>query len=223
MFQLPFTLDSGRKTPLYQQLYESLVSQIRAGALPAGTKLPGKRTLAAQLAVGVNTVDTAYQMLAAEGASHTMWKANARGVDLNVNFDAEWGRGALNSRTPGGSNYIGPKPLSESESRALAAFTLKVRPFVTFSFHTKGGEVYWQFMGGGDRRGAELLAAATGYKIKLTPGSAGGYKDWCIQKLGIPAYTVECGSDGLSHPICRLADISECRSALRYFFLHYGK
>ena len=67
MFQLPFTLDSGRKTPLYQQLYESLVSQIRAGALPAGTKLPGKRTLAAQLAVGVNTVDTAYQMLAAEG------------------------------------------------------------------------------------------------------------------------------------------------------------
>ena len=67
MFQLPFTLDSGRKTPLYQQLYDSLVSQIRAGALPAGTKLPGKRTLAAQLAVGVNTVDTAYQMLAAEG------------------------------------------------------------------------------------------------------------------------------------------------------------
>ncbi len=152
-----------------------------------------------------------------------MWKANARGVDLNVNFDAEWGRGALNTRTPGGSNYIGPEPFSESESKALAAFTLKVGPFVTFSFHTKGGEVYWQFMGGGDRRGAELLAAATGYKIKLTPGSAGGYKDWCIQKLGIPAYTVECGSDGLSHPICRLADIAECRSALRYFFLHYGK
>ena len=67
MLQLPFTLDAGRSTPLYQQLYDSLVSQIRSGALAAGTKLPGKRTLAAQLAIGVNTVDTAYQMLVAEG------------------------------------------------------------------------------------------------------------------------------------------------------------
>ena len=67
MLQLPFTLDAGRGAPLYQQLYESLVSQIRSGELAAGTKLPGKRSLAAQLAIGVNTVDTAYQMLVAEG------------------------------------------------------------------------------------------------------------------------------------------------------------
>ena len=67
MLQLPFTLDSGGSAPLYQQLYEALVAQIRAGELPPGTRLPGKRTLAGQLAVGVNTVDTAYQMLVAEG------------------------------------------------------------------------------------------------------------------------------------------------------------
>ena len=67
MLQLPFTLDAGRGAPLYQQLYESLVAQIRSGELAAGTKLPGKRSLAAQLAIGVNTVDTAYQMLVAEG------------------------------------------------------------------------------------------------------------------------------------------------------------
>jgi GntR family transcriptional regulator/MocR family aminotransferase len=35
--------------------------------LPAGEKLPGKRRLAADLQVSVNTVDTAYQMLTAEG------------------------------------------------------------------------------------------------------------------------------------------------------------
>ena len=39
----------------------------RSGALPAGTRMPGKRSLAEALGVSVNTVDGAYQMLAAEG------------------------------------------------------------------------------------------------------------------------------------------------------------
>ncbi len=67
MLNLTFTLQPGGKTPLYHQLYEALAAQIRAGGIPAGTRLPGKRTLAAELSVSVNTVDTAYQMLAAEG------------------------------------------------------------------------------------------------------------------------------------------------------------
>lgn len=53
--------------PLYHRLYRALAGQIRSGALPAGTRLPGKRTLAAELGISINTVDTAYQMLAAEG------------------------------------------------------------------------------------------------------------------------------------------------------------
>ena len=67
MITLPFTLDGGSAVPLYRQLYDCLVAQIRSGSLPAGSRLPGKRSLAQQLAVGVNTVDTAYQMLVAEG------------------------------------------------------------------------------------------------------------------------------------------------------------
>ncbi len=53
--------------PLYYQLYIALAAKIRAGQLPAESRLPGKRTAAAQLGVSVNTVDQAYQMLAAEG------------------------------------------------------------------------------------------------------------------------------------------------------------
>ena len=67
MLQLTICLDSGGEKPLYQQLYDSLAAQIRSGVLKAGDRLPGKRALAGQLAVAVNTVDTAYQMLAAEG------------------------------------------------------------------------------------------------------------------------------------------------------------
>ena len=60
-------LDAQSATPLYEQLYAALAAEIREGARPAGTALPGRRTMAAQLGVSVNTVDAAYQMLAAEG------------------------------------------------------------------------------------------------------------------------------------------------------------
>lgn len=151
-----------------------------------------------------------------------LWKANARGVDLNCNFDADWGSGRLNTRTRGSENCIGDRPFSETETIALRDFTLKVRPFVTLSFHTKGEEIYWQYDGKGDKRGAEILAAATGYAPKLIYGSAGGYKDWCIQKLRIPAYTVECGSDNLAHPVKKLGKLKKCFGALKYFTDNYG-
>ena len=56
-----------KKMPLYEQLYNALAQDIRSGALQPGKALPGRRTMAAQLGISTNTVDTAYQMLAAEG------------------------------------------------------------------------------------------------------------------------------------------------------------
>lgn len=151
-----------------------------------------------------------------------MWKANARGVDLNCNFDADWGSGRLNTAERGGENCIGDYPFSEAETAALRDFTLKIRPFVTLSFHTKGEEIYWQYDGAGDSRGAQILSAATGYESKIIYGSAGGYKDWCIKKLGIPAYTIECGFDGLAHPITEQQHLKKCFDALKYFIENYG-
>lgn len=55
------------KIPLYEQLYHALADEIRSGQRPPGTALPGRRTMAAQQGVSINTVDSAYQMLAAEG------------------------------------------------------------------------------------------------------------------------------------------------------------
>ncbi len=59
------------RVPLYEQLYQALAGQIRAGVLAPGRPLPGRRTMAEQLGVSVNTVDTAYQMLAAEGLAES--------------------------------------------------------------------------------------------------------------------------------------------------------
>ncbi len=67
MFHLTTALDAASAVPLYEQLYQSLAAEMRSGAIPAGTRMPGKRRLAAELSVSVNTVDAAYQILAAEG------------------------------------------------------------------------------------------------------------------------------------------------------------
>ncbi len=65
MLEINLIYDS--EQALYLQIYQGIASQIRSGQLLPGVRLPGKRSLALQLGVAVNTVDTAYQMLAAEG------------------------------------------------------------------------------------------------------------------------------------------------------------
>ena len=159
-----------------------------------------------------------------EGAD--FWKANAEGVDLNVNFPARWGTGAQNKRAAGQSDYIGEFPLCAAESAALAEFTARVKPDMTVSYHAKGEEIYWYFYQdeprlSRDRALAEVAAKSTGYALRTPQGSAGGFKDWCVETLGIPAITVEVGGDGLSHPVGKehLAAICEKNENLLFALL----
>ena len=140
----------------------------------------------------------------------SLWKANGRGVDLNVNFDAEWGKGVKNIRVPAPENYIGNAPFSEPDTLALKTFTEEIHPDYTVSYHTKGEEIYWYFSQSTrtcirDKRLGTVLSVATGYPLKQTQGSVGGYKDWCILRFGIPSFTIETGKDSFSHPLGREA------------------
>lgn len=139
-------------------------------------------------------------------SENALYKANGRGVDLNVNFDARWGEGKQNKRVVGDSDFIGEYPFSELETRALRDFTLAVKPDATVSYHAKGEEIYWEFFQEGRLKKINLMlaqkvSAVTGYAIKSTPFSCGGYKDWCIDKLKIPSLTIEVGNDELCHPL----------------------
>lgn len=60
-------IDKDEKTSIYEQLYTSLIQKIGSGSLKSGDKLPATRKLATELSIGRNTVDKAYQQLAAEG------------------------------------------------------------------------------------------------------------------------------------------------------------
>ena len=54
-------------SPLYLQIYSQIREDIRAGKLPAGSKMVSRRKLADRLAVSLSTVDGAYAQLTAEG------------------------------------------------------------------------------------------------------------------------------------------------------------
>lgn len=134
--------------------------------------------------------------------SFKLWKANGRAVDLNVNFDALWGRGDLNITKPAPANYIGAYPHSEPETRVLSELTEKYKFTATISYHCKGRVIYYGF----ENYPAHLdkvseIVRLTGYTPLTSRGSAGGYKDWYLKRGFGFGVTVEVGDDSLSHPL----------------------
>lgn len=129
------------------------------------------------------------------------WKANARAVDINVNFFARWGEGAQNVNYPSPGNYIGAYPESEPETRALVEVTKQALPSVTLSYHARG-EVIYKGFGCVDsyQQHAAKIANVTGYPLENSYDSAGGYKDWYVAtttKLGL---TIEVGNNTTPYP-----------------------
>ena len=132
------------------------------------------------------------------------WKANIRGTDLNLNYPAMWERArelkfAAGYTTPGPRDYVGPFPLSEPESTAMAALTVQSGYSLCVSLHTQGEVIYWQFENMAPLpRSLEIgtaMAEASGYRLD-TPeefSSYAGFKDWFIMTFGRPGYTPECG------------------------------
>ncbi|MBR6778730.1 MAG: hypothetical protein IKM43_01060 [Clostridia bacterium] len=141
------------------------------------------------------------------GTDFSQYKANINLVDLNTNFDANWGQGAQNVFCPSTEDFVGFYPNSEREVQSLINFTLQTKPVITISYHTKGNVIFYGFEGQSeqdlnrDLNIGEALSETTGYPLIFTENSTGGYKDWCIDTLKIPAYTIEVGDENLPHPL----------------------
>lgn len=67
MHEFTLALSDSKETPLYEQLVRYVTDEVKAGRLIQGERLPSKRALCVHLGVSRNTVETAYQILAAEG------------------------------------------------------------------------------------------------------------------------------------------------------------
>jgi GntR family transcriptional regulator/MocR family aminotransferase len=64
---MKLTLDPQAKTPVYLQIKQAVLEQIRQGKLALGARLPATRDLARQLGVNRSTVTMAYDELIADG------------------------------------------------------------------------------------------------------------------------------------------------------------
>lgn len=68
-------LDPEAAVPPYEQLRSAVAGQVAAGTLPAGTRLPTVRALAADLGLAANTVAKAYRALESDGVIETRGRA----------------------------------------------------------------------------------------------------------------------------------------------------
>lgn len=64
---LTIGVDDSLPEPPYEQLRTGIAAQVASGELPARTKLPTVRALAAELGLAANTVARAYRELEADG------------------------------------------------------------------------------------------------------------------------------------------------------------
>lgn len=130
-------LEPQEKTPLYEQLYAALADEIRSGQLAPGTALPGRRTMAAQLGVSINTVDAAYQMLAAEGLAEARPRSG---------FYVQKTYGMLHSRAPRPASVpkVCPAPAAEGPRYDLSTGSVDTDLFPARSWGRIQKELLYQ-------------------------------------------------------------------------------
>lgn len=147
----------------------------------------------------------------------SVWKANVRGVDLNLNYPALWEREKQEEieqgiTSPGPRDFGGDAPLSEPESRAMYDFTRQHNFRLVIAYHTQGEVIYWQFQNMAPPQSlpiARQFGQISGYEV--SPGTSeaayAGYKDWFIQDFGRPGYTIEVGRGANPIPMSQFPNI----------------
>lgn len=152
-----------------------------------------------------NPLSARLERMNPEHPNYSNWQANARGVDLNHNYDAGFVEyKALEKETGifGGapSKYSGECPESEPEVGYLCNFMrFNVDDISTvFTLHAPGEKIHYSSGEQSCPRSesmAKSLSRLCGYQVVKPENSACGSSltDWCIRSLKIPSFTIECG------------------------------
>ncbi len=153
----------------------------------------------------------------AGGDVHGQWQANARGVDINHNFNAGFTELQQAERKKGitgpcARQWGGPYPTSEPETKTLVNLCDSVPFRHVVALHSQGEEIYWYYgehTPPASRLMASVMAAASGYTVASPSGLAahGGFKDWFIHTHRKPGFTIELGKGKNPLPITEFEEI----------------
>ena len=131
------------------------------------------------------------------------WKANLNGVDLNLQFPADWEKAkeikySQGFKRPAPRDFVGHGPLTEPEALAIYNYALANDFNLMITYHTQGKEIYWQFQNYAPQIAYDIgvqFADVSGYTLTDVPyvSSFAGFKDWFLQEYQKPAYTIEAG------------------------------
>jgi len=160
------------------------------------------------------------------------WQANARGVDLNRNYNSRYAEykhleGELGIFGGASVRFSGEMPESEPEVGALCNFLRFNRNIqAVLTLHSQGEEIYYtsgEKTAPRSRSIGERLAKMSGYALCLPEENSSycGLTDWCIEELNIPSFTIECGKGKNPLPLSdcfsiysKLREVLFCTSTL---------
>lgn len=125
------------------------------------------------------------------------WKSNAKGVDLNRQYNADW-KAIKSPSSPNYRDYKGKAPESAAETKALLRFVSSINPEMAVSYHSSGKMLFWNYKQDKLTYNRDLIYAnnirkLTGYRLIYAGNnpSGGGFTDWFIQSKKRPAFTPE--------------------------------
>ena len=131
------------------------------------------------------------------------WKANYNGVDLNLQFPADWEEARKikfeqGYTKPAPRDFVGFGPLTEPEALAIYNDTLRHDFRLILAYHTQGEVIYWKYSDYNPTDSKEIgkiFSNVSGYSLEITPpeSASAGYKDWFIKQYNRPGYTIEAG------------------------------
>ncbi|SHH14506.1 Zinc carboxypeptidase [Thermosyntropha lipolytica DSM 11003] len=135
------------------------------------------------------------------------WKANAMGIDLNRQYDVNFGNAVQNPGKPYPWNWPGKYPEQAREAKALADFARRIKPDITISYHASGNVIYYdQWIAPEnvkrDITYARLMSRITGYPLaKIGYPTSGGFSPWIRKEFKTIAITPELGKHAGDYPV----------------------
>lgn len=188
---------------LMRYLYEK-AQEIKDGRRYSFTAIPLMNPDGAQIALYGASSAGRYRALVQRlsKGDTSRWQANARGIDLNHNFNA--GRIHLRENEikngfilRGPTRFGGYAPESEPEVAALCDYCRRRGFSAAVALHSQGREIYADFENTAPQSGilARKMAALSGYTFCEPSGTAvgGGFKDWFCKRFRRPGFTIEIG------------------------------